>query len=88
MKKRTGRGKSLCALIVFALLVSSAVYYKYDEVRANSSTKKAVAADSAQPGGETAADTAEEPSEVVNLKLPSITSRSTSYLDGEAARGK
>lgn len=69
MKKRTGRGKSLCALIVFALLVSSAVYYKYDEVRANSSTKKAVAADSAQPGGETAADTAEEPSEVTTLKI-------------------
>lgn len=69
MKKRTGIGKSLCALIVFALLVSSAVYYKYDEVRANSSTKKAVAADSAQPGGETAADTAEEPSEVTTLKI-------------------
>ena len=69
MKKRTGRGKSLCALIVFALLVSSAVYYKYDEVRANSSTKKAAAADSAQPGGETAADTAEESSEVTTLKI-------------------
>ena len=52
MKKRTGRGRNLCALLTFALLVSSAVYYKYDEVHADSRAPKTEAAAEAGTGSE------------------------------------